>query len=836
MLWAGVERLLSSARAFAQATGSPEKLLETIAHEAGTALAGSCTVSLVSADGRWFRRVAVYSPDPATAATLRGAFASTEATPDAQGVVAHVARTAKVTHLRGLTPETIPGLVAREYVEPVARLGIHSLLGAPLQIEGRVAGVVVVSRAGETAPFDERDEFLLRELCDHAALALTNARTLEATRVELRESRRVEEDARTFVALVETSTDLVAMASFDGQILFINKAGRELCGIAPDQDARKLKLSDFHTEDGMARAKIIQEHGKWEGEGVLRHFSTHELIPVHVSSFIARGKNGEALCFATVQTDLRETRRLESRLREAQRMEALGRLAGGVAHDFNNMLTVILGNATLVGASLSGSPLQKRVEEIEHAAESAATLTHQLLVFGRRQVLERRVVDVRDIVGRLQPLLARLIGEDVRVEVALGPDPATALVDPTQVEQILVNLGLNARDAMPEGGTLRIGVVTLPHAGTRPGLPVGPSVRVSVTDTGTGMNEDVKAHAFDPFFTTKAPGKGTGLGLSIAYGAAQQNEGVLSFESEVGRGTTFFLHFPLSSGAERAATAEEADLRGGGERVWLVEDQPLVRSFIEAALSRLGYSVRSFASGEQLLEAMASLGTADLLVTDLVLPNVDGSTLAKRVRARRPAMPVVFASGYSDDVLAQKGNLPEGAAILSKPFTVRMLAEAVRTALDREQRSRLPGCRHVLVIDDDPLVLTVVSEILESLGCIVTAHDGVGSVAEALAATSGKSAPVDLVLVDVQLGRLSGVEVCRQLRQAGVDTAVLCMSGAPLAANVWAEAGFDGVLGKPLSHAALSACVQRYGGWSHDKGAALGETPGNRMPPASVDV
>jgi signal transduction histidine kinase/DNA-binding response OmpR family regulator len=585
----------------------------------------------------------------------------------------------------------------------------------------------------------------------------------------------------------------------------------------------------------MARAKIIQEHGKWEGDGVLRHFSTHELIPVHVSSFIARGKDGEALCFATVQSDLRETKRLESRLREAQRMEALGRLAGGVAHDFNNMLTVILGNATLVGASLAGSPLQKRVEEIEHAADSAATLTHQLLVFGRRQVLERRVVDVRDIVGRLQPLLARLIGEDVRVEVALGPDPATALVDPTQVEQILVNLGLNARDAMPEGGTLRIGVATLPHAGARLGLPAGPCVRVTVTDTGTGMNEDVKAHAFDPFFTTKAPGKGTGLGLSIAYGAAQQNEGVLSFESEVGRGTTFSLHFPLAPGAERAAAAEEAGLPSGRERVWLVEDQPLVRSFIEAALSRLGYSVRSFASGEQLLESMASLGTADLLVTDLVLPNVDGATLAKQVRARRPAMPVVFASGYSDDVLAKKGNLPDGAAILSKPFTVRMLAEAVRTALDRDQRAR-PGCRHVLVIDDDPLVLTVVSEILESLGCVVTASDGVGPVEDALAGATGKKAPVDLVLVDVQLGRLSGVEVCKQLRQAGVDAAVLCMSGAPLAANVWADAGFDGVLGKPLSHEALRLCVQRYADWSHSKGAALGDAPGNYAPPASVDV
>jgi two-component system cell cycle sensor histidine kinase/response regulator CckA len=666
---------------------------------------------------------------------------------------------------------------------------------------------------------------------------LTNARALEAARLELRESRQAEEAARTFVALVETITDLVAMAGFDGQILFINKAGRELCGIALDQDARQLKLSDFHTEDGLARAKIIKEHGKWEGDGVIRHFATGELIPVHVSSFIARAKGGEPLCFATVQRDLRETRRLEGRMRDAQRMEALGRLAGGVAHDFNNMLTVILGNATLVRAALSGPVAQRRLEEIEHAAKSAATLTQQLLVFGRRQVVERRVIDLRDIVGRLQSLLVRLIGEDVRVEVALGADLATALVDPTQVEQILVNLALNARDAMPDGGVLRIGVETVRQADARLGLPEGPCVRVRVADTGTGMAEDVRVHAFDPFFTTKAPGKGTGLGLSIAYGAAQQNQGVLSFESELGRGTTFFLHFPLAIAVERAPVAEETSPRGGRERVWLVEDHPLVRSFIETALSRLGYSVRSFASGEQLLESIDALGTADLLVTDLVLPNIDGLTLAKHVRARRTAMPVVFASGYSDDVLARKGNLPDDATVLSKPFTVHMLAEAVRAALDRERGARLGTCRHALVIDDDPLVLTVVLSILESFGCAVTTQSGASDATSVLSEAAGKGNPIDLILVDVQLGSVSGVEFCKQLREGGLDTAVVCMSGEPLSMTTWMDAGFDGILNKPLSHDGLRLCVQRYAGWSHAKRSPLGEGGTSpRWPPARVDI
>ncbi len=630
-----------------------------------------------------------------------------------------------------------------------------------------------------------------------------------------------------FVALVEASSDLVAMASFDGQVLFVNKAGRELCGIAPDKDVRELKLADFHTEDGMARAAIIKAQGKWEGEGVLRHFVTGELIPVQVSSFIARDESGAPLCFATVQRDLRETKRIEAQLREAQRMEALGRLAGGVAHDFNNLLTVIIGNTTLLRGAIDGASSQGRLSEIERAAKSAAELTRQLLVFGRRQMLERRVVDLREIVESLRTLFGRLIGEDVRIELDLCPSAATALVDPTQIEQIVVNLVLNARDAMPNGGILRIGVDRVTSGEGAAGAPTGApaqSARITVADTGTGMGPDVRARVFDPFFTTKPVGKGTGLGLSIAYGAARQNQGDIAFESEVGRGTTFLVTFPFVPRGSQARREKDAGLPRGTERVWVVEDQPLVRSFVETALSRLGYSVRSFASGEQLLESMPTLGEVDLLITDVVLPNIDGRMLAKRALVERPGIRVVFASGYSEDVASRHGELPEDATFIAKPFTVDDLAKAVRAALDPPKPPGRNGCRRALVIDDDPMILTVVAELLEGLGCSASTQRNADEIVATLAKARDRGAPIDIIFLDIHLDGASGLDICGHLRQAGVDVAIVCMSGDPLSSLACAAAGFDDVVGKPVDHDALRSCVERYAGWSHGIGGAHGTT------------
>ena len=515
-------------------------------------------------------------------------------------------------------------------------------------------------------------------------------------------------------------------------------------------------------------------------------------------------------------SELAHSEALHDKLARVQRMEALGRLAGGVAHDFNNLLTVILGNAGLLRASVTGKAVL-HVGHIEQAAKSAGEVTRQLLVFGRRQVMARRVADVRDIVERLRTLLTRVIGEDVRIEISLGGAAASALVDPSQIEQIVVNLALNARDAMPEGGTLSIDVdVVVLDEPTAQALAIasGPYVRLTVADTGTGMSDEIRARVFDPFFTTKPTGTATGLGLSIVYGATRQNDGAISLDTAPGRGATFRVYLPCAANAAPTIEARDSGAPRGRERVWLVEDQPLVRAFVEAALAQLGYSVRSFASGEQLLESLASIEPAELLVTDLVLPNIDGYALAARVTAALPGVRVVFASGYSDHVAARHGGLGEDAILITKPFTVEGLATAVRGALDRE-RAVPTTCRHALVVDDDPMVLTVVSGLLESLGCVVSTEPGPEALDAALERAAVTGTPVDLVVVDINLEGTSGFEVCRRLRQAGLALPILCMSGDLVSDETWTEAGFDGVLEKPVEFAELSAVLRKFAGYRH---------------------
>ncbi len=393
---------------------------------------------------------------------------------------------------------------------------------------------------------------------------------------------------------------------------------------------------------------------------------------------------------AQLQRELAERERLERQLADAQKLDSIGRLAGGVAHDLNNLLTVVLGCASTAQLpEATPAEVQADLREIQQAGERAAALTRQLLAFARRQILASRRLDLNDVVTGVGAMLRRLIGADVELVTALAAAPCPVLADPGQLEQVLVNLAINARDAMPGGGTLRLETATVHLAqdldGARPGVAAGAWVRLRVVDSGTGLSEEAARHLFEPFFTTKEKGKGTGLGLATCYGIVKQMGGHIWLDSEAGRGTAVEIHLPYSEGRlERPSGDAEAARapRGGGERVLVVEDEPQVRALAARALADRGYQVLTAGDGEAALALLAREPPVDLVLTDVVMPHMGGVDLAARLRERDPAPAVLFMSGYVDRASLGRSVLPEDAPFQLKPFTPAALATKVREVLD----------------------------------------------------------------------------------------------------------------------------------------------------------
>ncbi|NQU10302.1 response regulator, partial [bacterium] len=385
-------------------------------------------------------------------------------------------------------------------------------------------------------------------------------------------------------------------------------------------------------------------------------------------------------------------------MRQAQKMEAVGRLAGGVAHDFNNILTAIGGHSELLLRRNSDDGVAAHVREIKIASERAAALTRQLLAFSRKQVLAPRVFELNSVVAGMGSMLERLIGENVHLNVCTGRSLERVKADPSQIEQVLMNLALNARDAMPGGGQLTIQStqVTLDESYARghAGVVPGEYVMLAVSDTGTGMTDDVKALAFEPFFTTKPAGKGTGLGLATCYGIVKQSGGHISVYSEPGLGTTFKVYLPRSEESVTYVAKIEMPLKvsGGGETLLVVEDEPAVRGLTCLVLKDLGYQVIEAADGEEALRLLQAQPEKqiDLLLTDVVMPQVGGKELARQFRQLRPGAGVLFCSGYTEDAILNHGMLEEGTFFLEKPYTTVSLARKVREALSTATKDSAP--------------------------------------------------------------------------------------------------------------------------------------------------
>ncbi|MEO8635255.1 MAG: PAS domain S-box protein [Gemmatimonadales bacterium] len=414
-----------------------------------------------------------------------------------------------------------------------------------------------------------------------------------------------------------------------------------------------------------------------------------------VSASLQRAPTGAAIrCIVHVE-DVTERRALEAQLRQAQRIEAVGQLAGGIAHDFNNILTAVLSYAEIVRDSLEvEDPRREDVDQIRQAANRAAELTRQLLAFARQQRVEPRVVDLHPLIFGLQPMLCRLLGAQVRLELALAPRVWAVVLDPSLFEQVIVNLTINARDAMPDGGTITIStenvVIDQPRSET-PELGRGAYVTLVVRDTGTGMSPEVMTRIFEPFFTTKSVGQGTGLGLAMCYGAVKQAGGFIYVDSEVGAGTTFRVYLPRSSLPTQHLQRVEvsATMPRGSETLLFVEDEARILAVAGRTLSGLGYRILSAADGATgLALGRAHLEELHLVVTDIVLPERSGTELAAALQRERPDLPVLFTSGYSDRYLAAGGGIPPNADFLSKPYTPGELARRVRAALDRAAGAR----------------------------------------------------------------------------------------------------------------------------------------------------
>ncbi len=492
-----------------------------------------------------------------------------------------------------------------------------------------------------------------------------------------------------FRALVENSTDVLNVFDADGVIRLWSPGVHNVLGWTEAEVVGR-PIGDFlHADERSAIHEAIEallrqpdvpqrlEHRIRTRDGGWIEFET-----------IARNLLGEPLVrgIVTNSRDLSGQRQLQQRAAEMQKLESIGRLAGGVAHDFNNLLTAILGGADAAADALSRGtmPAIEDVEAIRTAGERARDVTRQLLSFARRHPTDPVPLDLREVLRENERMLRRLLPETIAIETALPPAIPRVMADPGQVQQVIVNLAVNARDAMPRGGTLSFELVDRPAASAASRR----EVRLVVRDTGEGMTDEVRAHAFEPFFTTRPQGQGTGLGLATVYGIVTQCDGRIALESAPGRGTTVTIDLPATD-VEPAAPLPAEPVTGGRERVLVVEDEDLVRDLTARALEQAGYHVKVAADAEAALAAAGEPGEAlDLLVTDVVMPGRTGPQLAAELRARHPGLAVLFVSGYTQDAMGAPGEVASGVEFLQKPFRIGDLLRRARGAIERARLAR----------------------------------------------------------------------------------------------------------------------------------------------------
>jgi len=511
------------------------------------------------------------------------------------------------------------------------------------------------------------------------------------------------ETLNTLTSLIERAPFGICRSSFSlDRFQSVNRAFCEMLGYS-ESELLEMPISKRVFSVAPNRAELIdllkRDHRLNAQETFLQR-KDGSLVRVRLTSYLGPDKNGDFDLVESYVEDLTEQSVLEQQIRAVQKLEAVGRLAGGVAHDFNNILVVIkLSTEMMLSQVTPDNPLTRSLLQVSQAADRAASLTKQMLAFSRRQVMQARVLNVNDVVRDTLHMLRRIIGEDIELVTQLADDLSNTVLDPDQLNQIVFNLAVNARDAMPNGGTLQIQTANVEldesYAETHPPAMPGRYVLLSVGDTGTGISKADLPRVFDPFFTTKEMGKGTGLGLSIVYGIVKQSGGYIWVYSEPGMGTTFKLYFPVT----RAAVGQTAPKVVGseqpnGETILVVEDDTAIRANVRNCVQHLGYRALEAESGETALELCEQMkGEIDLVLTDLVMPGIDGYELARQLSDRFPHIQIVFTSGYSEDSAARRELLGDENVFLEKPYTVADLARVVQRAMHAKLRRGFVAAR-----------------------------------------------------------------------------------------------------------------------------------------------
>jgi PAS domain S-box-containing protein len=598
------------------------------------------------------------------------------------------------------------------------------------------------------------------------------------------------------------------------RFLAVNRAAVANYGYSK-REFLEMVITDIRPASDLARLVVVLEESN-EGSNrdqTAPHIGKHKrkdgsILDVEIISHLITFEGRSAKL--VLAHDVTERRSMEAQLRQAQKMEAIGQLASGVAHDFNNLLGIIMGCTELSLLRLEeGSPIAKKLLDVKAAAQRATGLTRQLLLFSRQEISEPRKVDLNSTVAASERFLRRLIHENVEIACALSEDRPAVTIDPGHLEQVLMNLVVNARDAMPQGGQIRIEtrLADLSSAPLDTGFQPreGHYALLTVSDTGQGMDETTKARIFEPFFTTKERGKGTGLGLATVHGIVKQAGGHVTVYSEVGRGTVFKIFLPLSSSpAEQPGEAETAAALRGNATILLVEDEPALRSTIRDFLEESGYKVLEGGNGlEAIAVAEQHHGAIEMLLSDVIMPGMSGAELLDRLLVKYPDLQVLLMTGYTDDVLVRQG-MTRSAGLIQKPFTGYALLQKIHSVLSAR---KMDSKQHtILVADDDPVYKELMADMLRSSGFeVLVAKDGAQAVMQDL------TRRFDLAVLDVQMPRQNGLAVCKQLRSDPATALIPIIAVSGLTSSdtqqLAMDAGANVFLRKPVARDDLLTAV-----------------------------